>query len=133
SNNGSVAAVGALTVVSLVAPNIINRGQTFTLTAVVKNTGGVAVNAIAPVAAPALSGGSATTASNPSIASLAAGASANLAWSYTENGATPGQMSFTLSVKGTNTSTSALVTSPPTSSNLIVVVQPPPVQIESIT
>ena len=67
-----------------------------------KNTGGQAITSLS--AAPsvqAAGGAAATTTSTPAVASLAAGSSATLTWSYTENGSAPGTLQLAAAVSGT--------------------------------
>jgi hypothetical protein len=137
SNDATVLAPSALAVTSLTAPSLINRGQTFNVTMVVKNNGGTAANGVLPNPSPATiaatGGAAATTGTTVTAQNINPGASATFTWSYTESGTAPGNLSFTAGARGTNAGTGTVVNANSTSSNLAVVVTPPALVIESVT
>ncbi len=137
SNAATVMAPSALAVTSLTAPSLLNRGQAFNVTMVVKNNGGTAANAVLPNPNPATvaptGGANATTATTLTAQNIAPGASATFTWSYVENGTAVGNLSFTAGARGTAAGTGTVVNANPSSSNLSVVVAPPSLIIDSVT
>src|SRR5262249_37485530 len=89
SNTMSLPTPGGPLITSFALPTTLSRGQTFTLSMTVQNTGGSSVNAVAPLPMPptlnATGGANATTSSSPLAADLGPGASHTYTWTYTEN------------------------------------------------
>lgn len=135
SNAAQVNAPGALQVVSIVAPTMVNRTTAFNVVMTVRNNGGGAVSNVQPtaVAVASTGGAAATTASMPAAQNIAAGATATFTWSYTENGASPGTLAFSVGARGTAVATNTMVTAATTQSNLVVVVTPPALLIDQVT
>lgn len=137
SNAGTVTAPSSLVVTSVSVPTFVTRGQTFTVSLTVRNTGAAAANGVVPNPNPATvvatGGAGAATASAPAAKNIAPGASATFTWSFTEDGTAPGTLSFTAGARGTTAGTNATVNANATASNLAVVVPAPALIIESIT
>jgi hypothetical protein len=113
-------AIGAVTV----APSIIDRGQAFTLTATVTNTGQAAAAAVTMVPAMTASGGAdATTADSAGTVGLAGGASFTFSWNFVESGTAPGALVFTVTATGTDANSGAALSAQ--STRAAVTVQAP--------
>jgi len=105
----------ALSVVSVTAPAIVDRGQTFQVSVVVSNTGEAAAQSVTPSpdplpATPAV--GAAAPAASVAAASIAGGATATFTFSYTENGTGPGSLSFTAGAMGVDANSGAAIAAP---------------------
>ena len=97
-----------LVVVSVTAPVTIDRAQSFTATAVVKNTGGAAAKAVAPsLTATGSPGAAAQVGPAPAASDIAAGSTASFAFALTEQGTAPGTLSLAFSASGTDVDSGA--------------------------
>ncbi|HEY8207459.1 MAG TPA: PKD domain-containing protein [Myxococcaceae bacterium] len=105
SNVIAVQNPGGLLITDFSFPTQLSRGQTFTVSMTVQNSGGSAVNSVVPSPdPPALNAGgaaNATTSSTHAPVNLAPGAITTFTWTYTENGTGPGTLSFTGAAQGT--------------------------------
>ena len=118
----------ALQVSSFTIPAGLSRGQTFTATMVVTNTGQATANGVLPVPNPpsrVTSGGAAaSTATVLTAANIAGGASATFTWTFTENGTGPGTLQLQSGAGGTDANSGAAVTAALTSTGTANVVAP---------
>lgn len=117
SNSISVQTPGGLTITNYSFSRLqLSRGQTFTVSMTVQNSGGSTVNGVAPIPLQPVpttgSGANATTATTPAAADIAAGTSHTFTWSYTENGTGPGMLAFTAQAQGTGAVGGNTITSP---------------------
>lgn len=106
----------ALRVVSLSAPQSLSRGQAFTVTLVVANSGGATARGVLPSpltpAITATGGALAQTSTAPAAATIAGGQSASFVWSFVENGSATGSLTFTAGAAGTDANTGAALSAP---------------------
>src|SRR5690348_15871183 len=117
-----VLAPGALVVTSLPSAASLQRGQTSNVTAVVRNSSGVAANnvlpsPIAPTVAVTGTAAATLTSAAPAAQILAAGASAPFTFPFRESVAGAGELRFTVGASGTDSGTNAAVSANPTQSN----------------
>ncbi|HZX96210.1 MAG TPA: hypothetical protein VFE90_16945 [Myxococcales bacterium] len=90
------------------APSTIDRGQTFTVTCTVTNTGEAdAASVTAAVIKKATGGANAVSADAPATVRLAGGASATFSWTFTESGTAPGSIDFSASASGVDANSGA--------------------------
>src|SRR5262249_52978981 len=86
---------GAALSIAVQTPSAVNRGQGFTISALITNTGGTVARAVqANAQAVGTGGAGASTPAVPAAQDIAAGATATLSFSYVENGTAPGTLTF---------------------------------------
>ncbi|HEY8207443.1 MAG TPA: hypothetical protein VIG99_08185, partial [Myxococcaceae bacterium] len=133
----TVEAPAALQVTTLTIPGTISRGQTFTATAVVTNTGGATASNVLPSPTPPTvghtGGARATCTGTPAPATLASGATATFIWSCTENGSNTGTLTLSTGATGTDVNSGAAVTGPSVNSNTATVQNPGVLNITAFT
>ena len=113
-----------LQILTFTVPARISRGQSFTASLTVKNSGGSTVNGVgAPAPTVQASGGAlADTTSSPAAVNLSPGQSTTMSWSFQEHGLSAGTLVLAAQVSGTDTVSLASV-SANASSNAAVVEQ----------
>ena len=106
----------------------LSRGQAFTATSTVKNSGQAAATMVLPDPNPPsrlLSGGAdATTASAQSPLTIAGGASATFVWNYLESGTGPGSIALSAAVRGADANSGAAISTPAATSAAVQVQEP---------
>ncbi|HYV47966.1 MAG TPA: PKD domain-containing protein [Myxococcaceae bacterium] len=137
SNTANVQTKAFLVVNSLTLPALLSRGQTFTVTMVVNNTGQAAANAVLPspdpLTAVVTGGAAATTTTTHTGITIAGGATATITWSYRENGTGTGTLGFQGRAVGTDANSGAALSSASVSSALATVQQPAALSVTSFT
>lgn len=135
--NTNVVAAGMLNITSLTSPGTVQRGQTFTVSMTVRNSGGSTLAGVLPSplrpTTTATGGAAATTTSTPTAQMLAPGASTTFTWSFVESGTAAGSLTFNAGATATDGASGPVVTAPATQSNLTVVVAPAALVIETVT
>ena len=109
-NSNTLAVVGAPVLVaqSFTLPGTLSRGQTFTASFTVANTGGSGITVLPDPPALATTGGAhATVTVSPAAIPIAAGGSAPFVWTYVEDGSAPGGLALTTRGSGTDANTSS--------------------------
>jgi hypothetical protein len=109
-NSNTLAVVGApvLAAQSFTLPRTLSRGQTFTASLTVANTGGSGVTVLPDPPALGTTGGAhATVTAAPAAIAIAAGGTATFVWTYLEDGSSPGTLSLTTRASGTDANTSS--------------------------
>jgi hypothetical protein len=139
SNTATVQNAATLAVTSFaLAPGTIDRGQMFTATLVVQNTGGASANGVLPVPAPPTptdtGGAAASTASTVMPQTIAGGGgTATFTWNYVENGSGPGSIALSAGASGTDANSGVALSAPAQSSNTLTVQAPASLVITSFT
>jgi len=132
-----VLAPSSLVVTGLTAPATVLRGQAFNVTLTVRNNGGVAANNVLPNPNPAsftaTGSAGATSVTTPAAQNIASGATATFTFGFRESGTGTGSLQFSSGARGTDASTSAVVTANATQSNLVVVQAPAQLVVEAVT
>jgi len=136
SNTLAVQTAGGLVISAFSFPLTLSRGQTFTLSMTVQNTGGSAVNNVVPLPNPPMlvAGGqaSASTASSPTPVNIGPGGSTTFTWSYTETGSGTGTLAFTGAAQGTDSVGGGTVTAASSTSATAQVQTAPSLSVTSI-
>ncbi|MGQ0505212.1 MAG: hypothetical protein ACT4TC_07805, partial [Myxococcaceae bacterium] len=138
SNVAQVLAPSALVVTSLTAPTTLQRGQTFSVSVGVRNTGGAPANNVLPSPSPpsaTTTGGVAVslTSAPPTGITIAAGATGTFTYSFRESGGGAGDLRFTTGATGTDSGSGLAVSANATQSNQVTVVAPPQLVIDSVS
>ncbi len=106
-------------------PLLLSRGQSFPVTAVVRNDGGARVVSMqVPASAVAVGGAAASCTAQVAPVSIAGGTSATYSWACRENGTSTGSLAFSVSAIGLDENSSAALSSGPVSSGTATVEQP---------
>ncbi len=122
SNLAVVRQPPALLVESVTLPARVSRGQPFTAQVTVRNTGGANATAVRPVLTLTKGGAaSASTATVPTPAELAGGATATFSYNFVEDGTGAGTLQLAASAAGTDPLTSAALSAPQVSSGALTV------------
>lgn len=137
SNVCTVQSPGTLQVTSFTLPATLTRGQTFTASMTVRNTGTLVVNNVLPSPNPPLqsSTGGAAASTSTSLApvnNLGPGASTTFTWTFVENGTGPGTLTFTAGASGVDANMTP-VSANATSTNLAQVQTAPSLTVTSLT
>ncbi|HVE85887.1 MAG TPA: PKD domain-containing protein, partial [Myxococcales bacterium] len=137
SNTASVQNPGGLVITDFSFPTALSRGQTFTLSMTVQNSGGSTVNNVAPLPNPpalnATGGANASTSSSPAPVPITPGASHTFSWSYTETGSGTGTLQFTGAAQGTGSVSGSTITAGTVSTSTAQVQAPASLTVTSIT
>ena len=118
--------VTSFTLRSTLGSSTINRGQAFTASLTVTNTGDASANGVRP-SAPTVTvtgGAAATTSTNPAAVSIAGGASATFLWSWVESGTSPGSLRLTSTVNGSDGNSGVAIPAVTTQSDIATVQTP---------
>ena len=106
----------------------VSRGQAFTATLTVRNTGEAVAAQVAPSPATpsiaATGGALAITPDNPAPQEIAGGASTTFSWTYVENGTAPGSLSLSGGAAGLDQNSGASVSAAAAQSSALTVQQP---------
>jgi len=134
SNSLTVVAAPVLAAQSFTLPGTLTRGQTFTVTLTVANTGGSGISVVPdPPTLTTTGGAHATATASPSAISIAAGGSAPFAWTYVEDGSAPGTLALTARASGTDANTSATIATAPISTPSATVLAPAALSVTSVS
>ncbi|MFL5392936.1 MAG: beta strand repeat-containing protein, partial [Myxococcales bacterium] len=126
SNLLTVVSPPVLSAQSFTLPSRLSRGQTFTASLIIANTGGSAAASVLPEppVLAATGGAHATATSSPVAATIAAGASAPFTWTYVEDGTAAGTIALATRASGTDTNTASPVVSGSISTDAVPVLEP---------
>src|SRR5262249_10219597 len=137
TNTAQVQTAGSLTISAFTVPSNLTRGQTFTVSMTVTNSGGATANAVLPSPLPptltATGGAAAATSTTPSAQDIAGGSSATFSWTYVENGTSTGTLQFTEAASGTDANTGMPLNALSASTNVANVQTPPSLTVTSFT
>jgi len=134
SNTLSVVGAPVLAAQSFTLPGTLTRGQTFTVTLTVANTGGSGINVLPDPPTLATTGGAhATATASPAAISIAAGGSTQFTWTYVEDGSAPGTVGLTTRASGTDANTSAMVATASISTPVATVQAPAVLSVTSVS
>ena len=135
--NPAALSVTSLTLASAAGTGFIDRGQSFTATLVVANTGdATATNVLPSPSIPAVLATGLSSASTPTGqagVSIAGGSSKTFTWSYQENGTGPGALQVSAGAVGADANSGDPLTAPAATSNLVTVVSAPVLSARSFT
>lgn len=122
--------------VTMSIPSNLSRGQTFTATLVVRNTGGATATGVLPnpllPASMSVSGNAAaSTTTAPAPADIPGGGTVTFTWTYVASGT--GSLSIAAGARGTDAATGMVLDAPMASSDSATVMAPSTLAITSLT